>query len=923
MPNIQLQFRRGTSTEWTSFNPTLAAGEMGIETDTNKFKIGIGTTGWTGLPYGGVEGPTGITGPTGAASFITGPTGVSGPTGLTGPTGHTGTTGPPGAATNTGATGPTGPAGYVGSDGATGPTGAGGAGANSGDFPPIVSSANVTISGGTITKTGGTNGTQDAGIVGPSYNLPELTFIMPQTNKSMMVGVSSYQDYSGYPAYGILFGSDGGVQAWDDAAYSGTSIGPYSAGSVFKMRFLSTGVEFWVDGNLRRTATNYGGGGTTQHLVIGLGSSGASLTLLGYVPSRAGPTGSDGAGLFSWQLVNATATPTRLVKNPAANDYQAGGFSLNGFKTGAYCSFRAKSAYKMLGGFTEAFGNTDYTVGWHGIFAFYGTASVFSFNNTLAVLGPYTDSTVFSIIYDGVRMRFYMDGAELYSYARAPGNLIYLGFTMGESAVADDIHYGPFTPTQIAPIAKTAAFVPTDLPGLKLWLDASDSTTFTYSSGSNISQWRDKSSNQNHSTSVEGTVTSNNGVNFGTFNRLFFPVTATPLRETGFFVVRYNTGSNGGDLWGGGGVTGGRVLVYGVSNADMYRRFAQTSIDTSPASISNNASFIMTHNFTQTDSYIAQGGSNLGTGTGLATGGTAYMGSTLGYDYNSAGGAKVYEAIIYQDVSLTTSQIQLVEGYLAGKWKIQSSLCNGHPYGSTNAFTSNRLVSIGNVQYDSYNNVQITADDPSWQKTRVTTPLEFRGVMSDVSGPTTLRLNSLNTASTFRLQNGALTTIALPSNLTSNDTGLFWTIANNSSSNATISSITGTSAISTPAVIYAGATYTIRWNGWTFYTQQDKSAPVSATLTVNEVTGTSQTLASSNWNQYFYVTNSGFNALTLPASTATSNAGNYWTIRNATNTYLSITLTNTLSLSSPLVIAPSNATTLAISGVSSNTILLL
>lgn len=95
------------------------------------------------------------------------------------------------------------------------------------------------------------------------------------------------------------------------------------------------------------------------------------------------------------------------------------------------------------------------------------------------------------------------------------------------------------------------------------------------------------------------------------------------------------------------------------------------------------------------------------------------------------------------------------------------------------------------------------------------------------------------------------------------------------------------------------------------------------TITINEVTGTSQTLSSSNWNQYFYLTNSGFNAVTLPASTATSDAGRFWTLRNASGAYLSITLTNTLSLTSPLTIAPANATTLAISGVTSNTILLL
>jgi hypothetical protein len=32
----QIQVRRGTAAQWTSTNPTLAAGEFGFETDTNK-----------------------------------------------------------------------------------------------------------------------------------------------------------------------------------------------------------------------------------------------------------------------------------------------------------------------------------------------------------------------------------------------------------------------------------------------------------------------------------------------------------------------------------------------------------------------------------------------------------------------------------------------------------------------------------------------------------------------------------------------------------------------------------------------------------------------------------------------------------------------------------------------------------------------
>jgi hypothetical protein len=47
----QIQVRRGTAAQWTSTNPTLAAGELGAETDTNLMKVGNGSTAWTSLPY--------------------------------------------------------------------------------------------------------------------------------------------------------------------------------------------------------------------------------------------------------------------------------------------------------------------------------------------------------------------------------------------------------------------------------------------------------------------------------------------------------------------------------------------------------------------------------------------------------------------------------------------------------------------------------------------------------------------------------------------------------------------------------------------------------------------------------------------------------------------------------------------------------
>jgi hypothetical protein len=60
---ITIKLRRDTALNWTTYNPTLAAGEMGLEIDTAKFKFGDGITQWKELLYastgGDVAGPIG------------------------------------------------------------------------------------------------------------------------------------------------------------------------------------------------------------------------------------------------------------------------------------------------------------------------------------------------------------------------------------------------------------------------------------------------------------------------------------------------------------------------------------------------------------------------------------------------------------------------------------------------------------------------------------------------------------------------------------------------------------------------------------------------------------------------------------------------------------------------------------------------
>ena len=53
---VKIQMRRDTAAAWTAANPVLAAGEMGLETDTTYYKIGNGSTAWNSLAYGAYNG---------------------------------------------------------------------------------------------------------------------------------------------------------------------------------------------------------------------------------------------------------------------------------------------------------------------------------------------------------------------------------------------------------------------------------------------------------------------------------------------------------------------------------------------------------------------------------------------------------------------------------------------------------------------------------------------------------------------------------------------------------------------------------------------------------------------------------------------------------------------------------------------------
>jgi hypothetical protein len=105
----------------------------------------------------------------------------------------------------------------------------------------------------------------------------------------------------------------------------------------------------------------------------------------------------------------------------------------------------------------------------------------------------------------------------------------------------------------------------------------------------------------------------------------------------------------------------------------------------------------------------------------------------------------------------------------------------------------------------------------------------------------------------------------------------------------------------------------------------DVSGTIYGRLPVYIVTGTTLDL-SANYqayaNTYIYITNGGFSNLTLPAVTATTAGGTFFQLKNATSAYLSVTVNATLSLTSPVVIGPSNAVAFVVSPSNANTMLL-
>jgi hypothetical protein len=225
-----------------------------------------------------------------------------------------------------------------------------------------------------------------------------------------------------------------------------------------------------------------------------------------------------------------------------------------------------------------------------------------------------------------------------------------------------------------------AFFLPTQISGCQLWLDGADRNSVVLS-GSNVTQWRDKSGQGRNAIVSSNAFATYSGNPLGLrFSNSFYTTTYTadPTNETSFTVFNYIDGHPNIIIVGAS--SGGReIAIFNTVNDIGIIKALIAWGPTTP--ITSNAIQMATAVLTSgvSSSISANGGApTVGSAITFNSGGNTVLGRENAANPLPFGGF-LYETIFYNFV-LSTSQRQQVEGYLAWKWGLQSSLPATHPY---------------------------------------------------------------------------------------------------------------------------------------------------------------------------------------------------------------------------------------------------
>jgi len=245
----------------------------------------------------------------------------------------------------------------------------------------------------------------------------------------------------------------------------------------------------------------------------------------------------------------------------------------------------------------------------------------------------------------------------------------------------------------------TFNYVPINIPGCQIWLDAADpaGTGVSPSTATNVSTWVDKSGSSNSAAALTGTVqyqptilNSLGSIYFSGAN-LLSPLsfgTTTPL--TFFIVARSSSGSGFNSAIGINSYNGQRPNMLNLyQSSSNWWWFsggtAATDGNTSTLQLSTSRFDINADYWQPGQTQVNINGTSYTLSTtspaSLYAGGKLIIGSTTngGTSQNEFWNGYISEVILYNR-TLSITERQVIEGYLAWKWGIQTQLPVGHPY---------------------------------------------------------------------------------------------------------------------------------------------------------------------------------------------------------------------------------------------------
>ena len=303
-------------------------------------------------------------------------------------------------------------------------------------------------------------------------------------------------------------------------------------------------------------------------------------------------------------------------------------------------------------------------------------------------------------------------------------------------------------------IQKYSAFIPTQISGLGLWLDAADSTTITIATG--VSQLNDKSTNAYNLTQATTGLQPSYSANLITFSSnkylnipqaainntatyslflVFNPIASTNWilqkqfdgnsTRTMLSMTRYwqnNTGTTNYLYWTAY-ANGGAIANSATALSTSTLQLVELVYDGSTLTMYRNGTVLST---TSSASY---GISNVTNATSFTFGSWIEGGIIID---NGVTNFQFGELLFYT-TSLTVPQRQQIEGYLAWKWGLQANLPAGNPYLSYNNYynafpttTPAKTISISSIfKPTNYAGCQLWLDafDPFGNGSRQKSPL--------------------------------------------------------------------------------------------------------------------------------------------------------------------------------------------------------